>query len=603
MAELKNEWEYNDLILEGSRKEIDEAIGKERKEIERRVADFSKKWRGNSEMLSNPAKLAEALEEYEKLCREKGTTGKTGYYIWLKSQKEQNNPDIKGRYQHMTDFSTKMDNELQFFRLSIAKIEKKHRMGIINDAMLEGYRHFLERIFDESDYLLSEAEEKILNLKSSSAYEKWVKMTSEFLAKEEKGVISEKGAKEKAGFAEIRALMDSQDKRARDSAALAFNEIVEKHSDVAEAEMNAIMADKKVNDELRKMERSDFARHLSDDIEPKSVDVMLKSVEERFKIAERYYALKAKLFGIKKLEYHERNVPYGKIDKKYSFEEGAELVRKVFMGLNGRFYEIFKKFLDEGRIDVYPKKGKKDGAFCVHWSKLLPTYILLNHTGRLQDVLTLAHELGHGINNEYIKEKQNALYFDTPLATAEVASTFMEDFVLEELEKEADDELRLALMVSKLNDDVSTIFRQVACYRFEQEMHKEFRAKGYLSKGEIGRIFQKNMAAYMGDAVKRSKGSENWWVYWSHIRSFFYVYSYASGLLISKAMQREIRKNKSFMPNVEKFLSSGTSDSPRNIFKGMGIDISEKKFWEEGLDEIEELLKRAEILAKKLKKI
>jgi len=221
----------------------------------------------------------------------------------------------------------------------------------------------------------------------------------------------------------------------------------------------------------------------------------------------------------------------------------------------------------------------------------------------LKDVETLAHELGHGINDELMKEKQNSINFGTPLSTAEVASTFVEDFVMDELMREADDETRLALMVTKLDSDISSIMRQIACYKFEQDLHKEFREKGHLSKDDIGKIFMKNMKDYMGDAVEQSPGSQNWWVYWSHIRSFFYVYSYSSGLLISKSLQASVKKDKKFIEKVKEFLSSGLSASPKDIFKKTGIDITDKGFWNNGLDEVESLLGETEKLAKKLGKI
>ena len=175
--------------------------------------------------------------------------------------------------------------------------------------------------------------------------------------------------------------------------------------------------------------------------------------------------------------------------------------------------------------------------------------------------------------------------------------------MLDEILHAADDELRLAIMMQKLNDDVSSIFRQVACYRFEQELHNDFRAKGYLSKEEIGKLFQKHMAAYMGDAVEQSEGSENWWVYWNHIRYFFYVYSYASGLLISKSLQNSVKRDPAFVVQVKEFLSAGLSDSPKNIFDRLGIDISDERFWDKGLDEVEHLLDETERLAKRMGKI
>jgi oligoendopeptidase F len=307
--------------------------------------------------------------------------------------------------------------------------------------------------------------------------------------------------------------------------------------------------------------------------------------------------------GLRRLRYHERNVEYGSIRARYSFGDSIRLTGRVLKSLDPDFYGIFRGFVEGGHFDVYPRKGKTSGAFCAHNLKSQPTYILLNHTGRLHDVLTLAHELGHAINNELIRGRQHGLDFGTPLSTAEVASTFFEDFVLDEVLRKADDETRLSLMMRKLNDDVTTIFRQVACYRFEQELHHEFRQKGYLSKEEIGRLFRTHMAAYMGDAVEQSPGSENWWVYWGHIRSFFYVYSYASGLLISKSLQSSVKRDRSFIAKVKEFLSAGLADSPRNIFLRLGVDIGEPGFWNRGLDEVQALLDDARALALKLGKI
>ncbi|MGD0283345.1 MAG: M3 family metallopeptidase, partial [Dissulfurispiraceae bacterium] len=302
-------------------------------------------------------------------------------------------------------------------------------------------------------------------------------------------------------------------------------------------------------------------------------------------------------------KYHERNIEYGDIIKKYPYKASVMLVERVFKRLDADFSIILSSFIKNGHFDVYPRKGKGSGAFCAHHLISQPTYIMLNHTGKLSDVLTLAHELGHGINNELIRKKQNALNFGASTATAEVASTFMEDFVLQEVLRKSDDELKLAIMVKKLNDDVSTIFRQVACYRFERELHNDFRSKSYLSTKDIGDIFRKHMASYMGPFVEQSAGSEHWWIYWGHIRYFFYVYSYASGLLISKALQHSVRGNPQFVLRVKEFLAAGLSDSPQNIFKRLGIDITDSSFWNKGLDEVEELLEKTTALALRLGKI
>jgi oligoendopeptidase F len=582
--------------------DTDPAIAKHREEVEKANKKFVSKWSKRDDYLTDTKVLKTALDEYEHLLRNFGTDGNEGYYFWLRSQQDQNDQAIKAKFAKVLDFSTRLQNELQFFELRLAKIGKTTQKQFLKDPQLKPYKHYLEKIFRQADYLLSEAEEKIMNLKSDPAHMKWEQMLSGFLSKQEREVLSETGKKEKMNFEQLISLVSSKKKKVRDGAANAVNDIFAQLVETAEAEINAILANKKIDDEIRKMSRPDFSRHLADDMESEVVDALVETVSKRYKIAQKYYQFKAKLMGVEKMAYHERSVPFGKVDKTYSFEDGAALVHKVFTDLDQEFADALKRFLENGQIDVYPSKGKRGGAFCVYWQVDQPTYVMLNYTDKLRDVETLAHEMGHGINDELMK-KQNALNFGTPTSTAEVASTFMEDFVLQEILKTADEETKFGIMISKLDTEIATIFRQIACYQFEAELHQQFREKGYLSHQEIGKIFQKHMSAYMGPGVEQSKGSENWWVYWSHIRTFFYVYSYASGLLISKSMQNGVKQDPKFINKVKEFLSAGTSASPKDIFKNVGIDITDTAFWNNGLDEVALLLKETEKLAKSLKKI
>ncbi|MBU0758599.1 MAG: M3 family oligoendopeptidase [Nanoarchaeota archaeon] len=576
---------------------------KERERIKKNNSAFIKKWKSRDDYLKDPAILRQALAEFEKLLKTDSPGGNEDYYYSLSHSLEQDNPKIKAQLNIISDYTTKIGNDMEFFTLRISKIDKKNQKKFLDYPGLAEYRHGLKKAFDEAKYLLTEPEEKILNLKSKTSYSNWVRMLSSFLVKEEETVYTESKKIEKKSFTEIPSLMNNRNKKIRDSAAIAFNKILEKHLDTAENELNSVLENKKVDDELRCIERPDKARHLADDVDTKVVDTLIEEVSNGFDIPKKYYRLKAKMMGVKRLKYHERNVPIGNIIKKYSFSDSVDLVFDVFDGLDKEFTNIFHKLLAQGNIDAFPKKGKSGGAFCANRQITQPTFVLLNHTDELQDVLTMAHEMGHAINSELMKNEQNALTYGTPLSTAEVASTFMEDYVLQEILKTADEQLRLSLMMMKLNDDVSTIFRQIACYRFEQELHKDFRKQGYLSKQEIGSLFSKHMAGYMGSYVSQDKGSENWWVYWSHIRHFFYNYSYASGLLISKSMQASVKKDHRFISKVKDFLSAGTSDSPKNIMKKLGIDIGKKEFWQQGLKEIEDLLVETEGLAKKLGKI
>ncbi len=581
----------------------DKRMKKEREIVKKKNGLFISKWKKRNDYLKNPKILKKALNEYENIHRFYGVDGKEGFYFNLRFHQENNNSKIKAKLNKIEEFGKKISNDILFFELNISKIPLKEQKKFLKDKNLRNYNHFLEKLFKEGKYLLSDKEEKILNLKSSVSHSNWVDMVSGFLSKEQRNVLNEKGKKQKKNFSEIISLLNNKNKKVRDSAVKAFNDILEENSDVAEAELNSVFNNKKINDELRRMKRPDLARHISDDIDSEIVDNLIEVVSKRFDIPKRYYKLKAKLLKLKKLQYHERNVSYGKIDKKYSYLKSVNLINNVFNNLDIKFKNIFVDFINNGKIDVYPEKGKTSGAFCATGLISHPIYVLLNWTNQFRDITTLAHEMGHAINYQLIKEKQNGLNFGVPLSIAEVSSTFFEDFVLRELRKKADEELRLSLNMEKLNDDVSTIFRQIACYQFELEIHKKLRERGYLSKKEIGEIFKKYMSSYMGSFVEQSSGSENWWIYWSHIRSFFYNYSYASGLLISKFLQRKVLGDNKFIEKVKDFLSTGYSDSPKNIFKRLGINISNKKIWQEGIKEVEELLTETEKLAKKLKKI
>lgn len=592
MSSLKTKWDLTPLLSGDRDPKVDQIIA----EVQKAYKNFVGKWQDRNDYLESPQVLKEALDEYEALARNYDGTGSVGYYFWLRYQQDQTNPQIKAQNNKIKDIEVRLANDLEFFTNRLCKIPQETQVQMLEDSSLAPYKHFLEKLFELAKYTLSEPEEKILNLKNQAAFDNWVNMVHEFVSKEEREVLDESGVKVAKPLSDFMSLLSSQKKEVRDASAKAVNDVLSKHVDSAEHELNSILLDKKINDELRSIARPDKSRHVSDDIDTDVVDALINAVSARFDISSRYYKLKAKVMGVPRLAYHERNVTLGSLDRKYPYEKAVETVGETLKALDLQFAQIFYNLVQNGRVDVYPEKGRCGGAFCTHKRLGDPVYVLLTYTEKLNDVLTLGHEMGHAINDVLISRVQNALNADTPLSTAEVASTFMENFVFERASQEYEPKDQLHLIMEKLNDDVSTVFRQVACYRFEQELHKSYREKNYLTKDEIGQIFTKHMGAYMGDAVEQSSGAQNWWVYWSHIRSFFYVYSYASGLLISKSLQSMVRQDKSSVEKVKKFLSAGLSESPKKLFVNMGIDIGNAAFWNRGLDEIDDLLKKAETL-------
>lgn len=592
-----NIWDLTPL----AKSDTDTTLNDSRLEAQKAIDEFAHKWQRDNQYTSDPSRLKTALEEYEKLMAHHGLNGREWYYLNLRSTQDQIDPKLKGLSRAADEVATKQYNQIQFFLLNVAKIKPEIQSVLLESPELVEFKHFLSRLFSQQHYLLSEPEEKILNLVSQPAHQSWVAMTSTFLSKEQFKIKHEDGKVKETPFTEVLSLTNSQNKEVRDEAADIANQTMAKYAETATEELNAILQFKKTTDELRHYSRPDMDRHISDDIESEVVDSLLQSVSQQFNLAIEYYQLKAELFQVEKLAYHERNIPYGHLSQEYDFSQASALVEQTLSDLDTEFGQIFSQFLKQGQFDVFPRPGKAGGAFCAHNLVTQPTYILLNHTNKLQDVLTLAHEMGHGLHNEMARKYQNSLNFGTSLATAEVASTFMEDFVMEQLLKNADKTTQLEVMMMKLNDDVSSIFRQVACYRFEQALHRQFRQQGYLSSEEIGRLFQEHMAAYMGSSVEQSEGSQNWWVYWSHIRNFFYVYSYASGLLISKSLQALVRQDAKNIQKVKQFMTAGQSDSPRNIFLATGIDIQKPEFWQQGLSEIKSLLDQTQQLAMELK--
>lgn len=547
---------------------------------------FALRWRNNKRYTQDPKTLSIALQEYEQLQQKYGQCTKPSYYLFLLNSLNQTDTDIKAKLNKVSAISTQLENEIQFFELNISKINTVIQKKFLNSPYLKNYKHYLQQLFAVSKYLLSDKEEKIFNLTSKTSYSNWVNMISELLDKQKLIVRDEQEKEKEITYNEVSKYLDSKSKSVRDYASKQFNKINGKYLEIAEFEINSILEGKKISDDYRGITRPDLTRYLSDDIDSEIVDTLADTVTKYFHIPQKYYQYKAKQLNQRHIKYYERNIPLGDIDLEYKYDEAMDLVKDTFKNLDTEFYNIVSNFEKNSQYDVFPREGKSGGAFCITVGKDLPTYILLNHSNKLNDVLTIAHESGHGIHSE-LSKSQNELNSSYPTSLAEVASTFFEDFVLERILEDNRDDIRKVILNQKVNNDISTIFRQIAFLNFEKEMHKEFRESGYLSKERISDIFVKHMKAYLGKSVIDDESMRYGWIYVTHFRSFFYVYSYASGLLISKALQSMVREDKKNIDLVKRFLSSGSTKSPKEIFRDIVIDITKKDFWIRGIKEVE----------------
>lgn len=602
MKKIPTEWNLSELGK--SYKDI--RFLHERTLLEKKSKTFSNKWKRDKGFLKDEKTLKKALDQYSDL-QYLGT--KEPIFLWLSLQIDSSNIQLQASMKKFEDFSNTIADHVRFFLIELGTIDIKQQKIFLSSHLLKDYKSFLKGIFETARFTLSEKEERIISFKSGVAHDNWESMLSEFLSREKREVIIQKIVhgknklvKEEKTLSDIATLVASPIKKVRDSARLALIDILKKYAPVAEKEINSILENKKIDDQLRGYERPDSSRHIGEDISTQIVDTLRKVVQDNYKISHQFHVLKSQLLGQSTFTYEERALGYGKLTKTYSYEDSVNLVEKAFTHIDQSFVDVFNDFVKKGKIDVYPKTGKRGGAFCMSHGVKDPVYIMLNHTDDLRDVTTLAHEVGHGIHATFAK-RESQLNYAHPMCTAEVASTFCEDFVFDELIRQASDEERLIIMMAKLQDKVQTIFRQIAAYNFEFELHNEFRKQGYLSLENIGKIFNYHMKSYLGSRFVFDDDSSLGWVSWGHFRSPFYVYSYAMGLLCAQAMQAELRKNPEFISSIKEFYSTGSSLSPVDIFKKMGMDITQPEFWQKGIDEIKDLLQETKKLAKKLGKI
>ncbi len=568
----------------------DPKIEKDVKILETTIEVFCKKYSKNSKYLNNPSQLLIALNEYEKIDALPYPLA----YFYLYLDVVGGNKIAEAAKNRISLRLTQAGNKILFFKLSIAKIPKSQQKKFLNDNKLSNYRYFLENIFKRSKHYLSENEEKILSLKNLTSRELWIsgqenilgKLLINFAGKEIP--ISEAVGKVKHLPTKERQIL--------------HNQIMEKYksvSDFAESEMNAVVIDKKINDELRGYEKPYSATILNYQNVEKEIELLVATTTKQFSVAHRFYKLKSQMHNLPKLAYADRSAVVGKNSKKIPFNEGVSIIRSAFSKLGNEYASILDKYLLNGQIDVFPKVGKKSGAYC--WTNVnLPTYVLMNYTEDLSSISTLAHEMGHAIHGE-LSKGQSVIYQGHTISVAEVASTLFENFVFEEVFKSLSEEEKIIALHDHILDDVQTIFRQIALFNFEVEMHKTIREKGSMSKEEIATMMNKHMKSYLGPLFEMSDVDGYNFVSWSHIRNFFYVYAYAYGQIISKALYKKYQEDPNYMRKIELFLKAGESKSPEDIFKAIGIDTSKPAFFEAGLESIKQDIIKLEKLIRKTK--
>ncbi len=565
----------------------DPAIERDQRKADLAVAAFAKKYRKDKKHLKSPMALAKALEEYEKLILL--PSSKAGYYVFYRKDLNVEDKAAEALGAKLDDRGTKRGNQLIFFTLEIGKVPLATQKKFLKAKELAPFRYWLKQVFEDARFTLSEPEEKILSLKSDVSSGRWVQATENVLNKQ---VVT--FGKEILPLPKAESMIQNLPTTKRRALWKAVTERYVAVSDMAESELNAIYTNKKINDELRGYKTPYEATIRGYQNEEKSILALVDAVTRANGVAQRFFKIKAKLLKEEHLTYADRAAVVGKLGGKIPFDKAAKEVREVFGNLKPLYADIFDTMLENGRIDVYPKKGKTGGAYCSS-GVTVPTFVLLNHVDTFESLKTLAHEMGHAVHAER-SHTQRPFYDGHTISTAETASTFFEYAALRNFVDRLPEKDKIIALHNIIQDDVATVFRQIAFFNFEKSLHDAVRKDGYVPKEKIATLMNDAVRKYLGPAFKLEEADGYFFVTISHIRRFFYVYSYAYGQLISKGLHRHLEKNPKFIDKVDQFLCAGESDSPENIFASIGVNTRSPKIFEEGIASIEEDVKRLEKL-------
>jgi oligoendopeptidase F len=594
--------------------------------VERRLTDalvraeaFAARYAGKLNGFDS-AGLREAMSE---LAAVSELIGRAGYYAALRFSTDTADPANGALLQKVQERETQIQTKLLFFELEWAALPEERAEALLAGDGLDFCRHYLRSARRYREHLLSEPEEKILTEKALTGAGAWTRLFEELTSAievtlpcaGEPGVEAGTGAGKQDGAAQASGGgSDAGEQVALDVAlsrlALPDRELRRTTAEAVTAALapglrtraflfNTLLADKATDDRLRRYPSWLAARNLANEASDESVQALIEAVRARYEIPRRWYRLKAKLLGVERLADYDRMAPVTEDQVSFMFAEAREIVLDCYSSFSPELGAVAKRFFDERRIDAPVRPGKRGGAFCASAVPSVFPYVLLNYTSRRRDVLTLAHELGHGVHFA-LAARQGIFHQGTPLTLAETASVFGETVVFGRLlEEDSTPASRLALLAENLEDTIATVFRQVAMNRFEDLVHTARREQGELSVERFGELWSDSQGELLGDSVELTEGYRSWWSYIPHfIGSPGYVYAYAYGQLLALSVyERYEQTGAELVPRYLELLAAGGSRSPEELGQIVGIDLSDPGFWDAGLDLVERQLTDAEAAA------
>jgi oligoendopeptidase F len=568
-------WNLADLYASTA----DPAIERDLQSLAAQSGEFKRKYEGKLAGLSG-AELLAALLAYEKM---QDLAGRIGSYAQLAYAGNMTDPELARFQQNISERLNLISVETLFFTLEINKIEDAALAKQLTHQPLQRYQSWLDAVRAFRPHQLSDEAERLLHEKSISGRQAWNRLFDETMAELRFDVDGQKLTSN-----EVLNLLTDRDGAKRKAAAMGLNKGLKENQRIFALVTNTLAKDKEIEDKWRQFKRPVSSRNLANQVEDEVVDALVAAVKQSYpKLSHRYYKLKAKWMGVEALDFWDRNAPLPRDDDRLiPWAEATKSVLDAYHEFSPELANVGRQFFEKNWIDAPSRPGKDPGAFAHPTVPSAHPYLLLNYHGRTRDVMTLAHELGHGVH-QVLAGPQGALLADTPLTLAETASVFGEMLTFQSLlAREKDPAKRRILLAGKVEDMLNTVVRQIAMHNFETVLHDERRA-GEVMPERIAEIWLDTQRAALGPGIKLDKDSA-YGVYWSYIPHFihvpFYVYAYAFGDCLVNSLYAVYRgANEGFAEKYLDMLRAGGTKRHKELLAPFGLNAADPAFWSKGL--------------------
>ncbi len=535
----------------------------------------------------------------ERLAEISEVAGRAGNFAHLRFAADTEDPANGALMQMVSERGTAIQTKLIFFELEWVEVPDERAEELLGSEGLEFCAHYLRMERRYRPHLLSKPEETISTELAVTGRGAWTRLFDE-LTSAIRVDLAEEDEPVSLDIALSRLMHPEREQRR--ATAEAVTAALEPGLRTRAYIFNTLLHDKAIKDRLRDYPNWLAARNLSNEASDESVQALVEAVKGRYGLARRWYETKARLLGLERLADYDRMAAVSADEEKIPWEQGRALVQDSFASFSEQAGGVVERFFEERWIDAPPNPSKRGGAFSASTVPSVHPYVLLNYTDRRRDVLTLAHELGHGLHQTLARE-QGVFHQDTPLTVAETASVFAEEIVFGRLLERTDDPAsRLGLLAEAVEGQIATVFRQIAMNQFEDRVHTARRSEGELAVERIGELWAETQHELLGDSVELTDGYRSWWSYVPHfIGAPGYVYAYAYGQLLALSVYRlYTERGDEMVPGYLQMLSAGGSMAPEELGKLVGVDLTDPGFWDSGLELVEEQVEQAVVAAEAL---